>query len=817
MPKDKEVKEKSAFLLKLEERREQGQAQAIADIVREAYIEHYSKMVNGRPIPETEEKINDITAFLMETIKNPHYREEMKLGDALIDAFSRNYYEDAVILGKKRDQLVKDIRAGKVKGTELIADEMDTPSKLARNIILEREPAANAGIDCYLKCAEAFVGLKFGKLGGEEYYEQKGAKSHDEIQAKYGLTDGEMDSYVTEFVDRNPSTSIEYVIKTGPLAEGESLFSKLPANIERLNSLKSVKDLDAYEEELCDKLYDFEINKMRVKSATKLMKGLYDELKDISKGMELSEDHQKTLTKAETFTHLGKDYILDDENIPKEYIKPEENITPALVNNATVKLMNPADIFAEATFNKFDGEKNLANVSEEVKRHNKKIAANAECISNLNFCIKEKNDKFIKAKYSTSDYNKDKSDLAYINKFRKQKGLFAREEAVVDSYTDHLDKKVQEICDNITNDVINDECYDKLMKSILHRKRLYTKLVSAENAGNLEARDKALDQLSNNTEHIKEVVSQCREFEKTNKTKFNINGKSVGREKLLSGLEKDSVKELDTMKERKLPESFNTYIGLHTGKRAGKTDKELCENLAKIMGAYTLKAVGQKFSVKTIHKAAKELKKFYCIDENSPGFSTEKLTEALKNKDTALKYAEKVRQDMFGLKGDCFDNFVTDMTILSESMRPEKGRSDEYKELCNAIKEAAKLPETIRHMSSRDKKIVITQANCNVVVAVQKYVKGKEKVRMSDKGNDAFLNSMDALAIVSKYTKKEGMVINESIAHILDGIDAIRHDNTISIKDRFQRTYGAKRAKEAYNNRILNEMEKKAPKNNKKM
>lgn len=31
-------------------------------------------------------------------------------------------------------------------------------------------------------------------------------------------------------------------------------------------------------------------------------------------------------------------------------------------------------------------------------------------------------------------------------------------------------------------------------------------------------------------------------------------------------------------------------------------------------------------------------------------------------------------------------------------------------------------------------------------------------------------------------------------------------------KDRFQRTYGAKRAKKAYNNRILNEMEKKAPK-----
>ena len=197
MPRDKEVKEKSAFLLKLEQRREQGQAQAIADIIRDAYIEHYAKIVDGRPIPETEEKINDITAFLMETIKNPHYREEMKLGDALIDAFAKNYYEDAVALGKKRDELVKDIRAGKVKDTELIADEVDTPSKLARNIILEREPAANAGIDCYLKCAEAFVGLKFGKLDGEEYYEKKGVKSRDEVQNKYGLTDGEMDRYAS--------------------------------------------------------------------------------------------------------------------------------------------------------------------------------------------------------------------------------------------------------------------------------------------------------------------------------------------------------------------------------------------------------------------------------------------------------------------------------------------------------------------------------------------------------------------------------------------------------------------------------------------
>ncbi len=73
-------------------------------------------------------------------------------------------------------------------------------------------------------------------------------------------------------------------------------------------------------------------------------------------------------------------------------------------------------------------------------------------------------------------------------------------------------------------------------------------------------------------------------------------------------------------------------------------------------------------------------------------------------------------------------------------------------------------------MDPRERELVFAKANINVVLAVRMYVRGKEKIRFQDKGNDAFDNSMDALAIISKYTKQDNLKMNAGIYNITSKI-----------------------------------------------
>lgn len=141
------------------------------------------------------------------------------------------------------------------------------------------------------------------------------------------------------------------------------------------------------------------------------------------------------------------------------------------------------------------------------------------------------------------------------------------------------------------------------------------------------------------------------------------------------------------------------------------------------------------------------------------------------------------------------------MKTLKESLRSADGRSKEYKALVNIITEASELGEKTKNMSAAKKAAAFRQANIDVIYAVQKYVKGKEKVRISDKGNDAFANSMDALSIVSKYTKKPGSMMNHRVINVVYAINKIRKQEGLDVYTAFERDYGAARAKQAADER----------------
>ena len=68
---------------------------------------------------------------------------------------------------------------------------------------------------------------------------------------------------------------------------------------------------------------------------------------------------------------------------------------------------------------------------------------------------------------------------------------------------------------------------------------------------------------------------------------------------------------------------------------------------------------------------------------------------------------------------------------------------------------------------------------------------------------------MDALSIISKYTRHEGKAMNESIIKVVNKINEVRKDNLLSDANRFANAYGADRAKMAHEKRMAAENSKK--------
>ena len=61
---------------------------------------------------------------------------------------------------------------------------------------------------------------------------------------------------------------------------------------------------------------------------------------------------------------------------------------------------------------------------------------------------------------------------------------------------------------------------------------------------------------------------------------------------------------------------------------------------------------------------------------------------------------------------------------------------------------------------------------------------------------------MDALSIVSKYTKKEGQMVNEKVDRVIRDINKIRKDDNLEQINKFEQKYGAERAKKAADKRM---------------
>ncbi len=246
---------------------------------------------------------------------------------------------------------------------------------------------------------------------------------------------------------------------------------------------------------------------------------------------------------------------------------------------------------------------------------------------------------------------------------------------------------------------------------------------------------------------------------------------------------------------KKQKASYDTYFKLHTGDFAGDDPKTRLENFAKVVTARALQQMKKKFDVDLIHRNMAYVKEIYSLDH----LKQDKLVEILQTPDSAFTAGEKIRRQAYGVKDTDWDDYVKEMKVLRDNMIAPEKRSTEYQKLYRLIDEAAKLTETYgptgQNLSNKGMHSQFIIKNIELVNAVADYMKGKKSVRSSNNGKDNFDSALDALAIVSKYSKG-GM--NYRVKDLLDRINHVRRKNPANCinKDAFTQNYGGEHAKQ---------------------
>ena len=219
-----------------------------------------------------------------------------------------------------------------------------------------------------------------------------------------------------------------------------------------------------------------------------------------------------------------------------------------------------------------------------------------------------------------------------------------------------------------------------------------------------------------------------------------------------------------------------------------KTPEMKIDAISKVMAAHALKVKGIAFDVKKIDKIAKHFKELYCLDDlkNHP-----QIDQAVSSVDQALKFGETARKNLYTVRPDQYESYSDEMKELLKNMQGKKGRTDEYKELYDAIQEAAELQEKTASMSKAEKASAYRNSNIRIVEAVKKYIKGKKSPRTITSRKDRFDNALDSLAIVVKTNQNSAIRIYKMIADINTHRNA---DKKINVNS-FATTYGVERAR----------------------
>ena len=449
----------------------------------------------------------------------------------IIDCAIRKYFQAIVSAGRKRDEWAKKIEDGKVPFTEMVKDEPKTVKKLAHDIVLVTDLESSCVNNIFLMVGNPLVSSEEGK----KYFEDRAEKIRTEVMDEEGISQEKETEYVRQFMDQNSSTStgFEVNVKSG---EGEPLFQKVPEYAERLHELKTEDGFDAYEDELYDFIDKYDRYQEQVRTLVEISKHVlrdFNELKYLADQSTIVFD--ETNRYFESFTHLGKDYVVDDKDIPVDYRKPTDKINYEMLDFLLKEFKDSADTLNDKAWDKVNGfDKNQKDTDEYKKA--KKFAQTTGHIYNINFLADTFNKDFGPGK-NYDDVAQRYKYIGYINKKRKELGIKTIDPKLVmeyqDVYTDTLDEQRKKLCTDIINNGVTDESYEKLFKALTVHKRLHARREIADARRYYDLRNKLDEKIEASRENIKKLIKDCKAFEKKNDISLNMTGESIDRKKLL--------------------------------------------------------------------------------------------------------------------------------------------------------------------------------------------------------------------------------------------------------------------------------------------
>ena len=268
----------------------------------------------------------------------------------------------------------------------------------------------------------------------------------------------------------------------------------------------------------------------------------------------------------------------------------------------------------------------------------------------------------------------------------------------------------------------------------------------------------------------------------------------------------------------KRQKGFDQYIRMHSGYEASHQRKSVAiDSFAKAIAANLLKENKEnknKFDVDMIHKVARNIKRMpeFKAIANDPNRLMAGMMDAQAVKNTQKTIIEKT----FGISKDNIESYVTKMRTLYDNMSVKGSMSQEYKNLRKSIMKIANIGQTLNLRTAEGRKAaseVLVSLNANLLADSEKYMRGKKSVRGTNEGEFRFNNTIDALAIMSRYATGSKNIVQVSV----DKINKVRkvdenHANYVKLENfGEERAKAAKEAREPKKNMVL---ELKNPKMN---
>ena len=259
-----------------------------------------------------------------------------------------------------------------------------------------------------------------------------------------------------------------------------------------------------------------------------------------------------------------------------------------------------------------------------------------------------------------------------------------------------------------------------------------------------------------------------------------------------AAVKKQQEKEKLRKSSKGFDKSYENYVILHTGSKAGATKEDLITNLAKVCAAEKMKNSNKKFDVEEVRKSADRIRQSYSLDV----FSKLKDDKLLDDGKAATQFVRKIKESVFKVDPKNYDAYKASMKKILDNMDSPKGRTDKYQRFYNSIKAITEL-KTNDSYAEDD----LIMANDELYDATLAYMEGKENVRVQGKGKRAFNNSLDVLSEMTKYVPGTNLSTMKEINKINQVRKSKKQPTIETDLKKFTEEYGAKRAEEAKQNK----------------